>query len=229
MSASSLTLDYVELPQGISTLLNRERPTKLASHPQTSYSNNNIIDGLKSRDSSVINFIYKQSYAQVKFFVTSNSGTVMDAEDIFQDAIVLIYQNIERADFYLSCNFSTYLYSICRHLWLQKLSKHKANYEIIDSNLGHDPWEDAENFREMLTESEKYRLFQKHFNLLKKDEQKVLSLYMSKIPAKEIARIMGFKSDKYAKFRKYLCKEKLKNMITSDEQFPAVCHAIQQF
>jgi RNA polymerase sigma factor (sigma-70 family) len=228
MSASSITLEYVEVPREISSILTRERQATTTSHPKITFTNEKIIEGLKSRDTAVINHIYKQSYAQVRFFVTSNNGSVMDAEDVFQDAIVLIYQNIAKEGFYLTCSFSTYLYAICRHLWLQRLSKHKTNYEIIDSTVGHDPWEEADKFREMLTESEKYKLFQKHFNLLKKDEQKVLSLYMSKIPAKEIAKIMGFKSDKYAKFRKYLCKEKLKNMIVNDEQFPAVYNSILQ-
>jgi RNA polymerase sigma factor (sigma-70 family) len=228
MSASSLTLEFVEIPQAISSYLTGELQSTTTSHPKSTFTNEKIIEGLKSRDTATINHIYKQSYAQVRFFVTSNSGSVMDAEDVFQDTIVLIYQNIAKEGFYLTCSFSTYLYAICRHLWLQRLSKHKVNYEIIDSTIGHDPWEDAENFREMLTESEKYKLFQKHFSLLKKDEQKVLSLYMSKVPAKEIAKIMGFKSDKYAKFRKYLCKEKLKNMIVNDEEFPAVYNSILQ-
>lgn len=228
MSASSLTLEYVEVPRGISSFLTGERKSTTASHPKTTFTNEDILAGLKSRDTNTINFIYKQSYAQVRFFVTSNSGTIMDAEDVFQDAIVLIYQNIAKEDFFLSCSFSTYLYSICRHLWLQRLSKHKVNYEVLDSSLANDPWEDAEKFREMNMESEKYKLFQKHFNMLKEDEKKVLSLYMSKIPAKEIAKIMGFKSDKYAKFRKYLCKEKLRNMIINDEQFPEVYNAMMQ-
>lgn len=221
---ASLTLNYVDVPKGISGILTRHGQDVGTSHPKTSYSNDSILEGLKSRNSQIINHIYKQSYAQVKFFVTSNNGTVMDAEDVFQDAIVLIYKNIAKEGFQLTCSFSTYLYSICRHLWLQKLSKHNLSYEIVDNVVGHDPWEDAEKFKEMMTESEKYKLFQKHFNMLKQDEQKVLALYMSKTPAKEIARIMGFKSDKYAKFRKYLCKEKLKNLISNDEQFEMVCN-----
>ena len=50
-------------------------------------------------------------------------------------------------------------------------------------------------------------------------EQKILKLYTSKTRGKEIAKIMGFKSDKYVKFRKYVVKEKLKNMIANDEHF----------
>jgi hypothetical protein len=39
---------------------------------------------------------------------------------------------------------------------------------------------------------------------------------MNKVPLREIAEIMGFKTEKYAKTRKFMCKEKLKNAIISD-------------
>jgi RNA polymerase sigma factor (sigma-70 family) len=179
--------------------------------------------GLKSRDKDVINHIYKQSYAQVRYFVTSNNGDTMDAEDIFQDAIVLIYKNIDSDDLKLTCTFATYLFSICRHLWLQRLNRKLKNTSIEDYMVTSEPEEEFQQIHEHLVESEKFRLFQKYFNKLNNSEQKILNLYMNKTHGKEIAKIMGYKSDKYAKYRKYVVKEKLKNMIVNDEQFQNVC------
>jgi hypothetical protein len=42
---------------------------------------------------------------------------------------------------------------------------------------------------------------------------------MDKSSSKETANIMGYKSDDYAKSRKYICKEKLKNFIIKDPLF----------
>ena len=39
---------------------------------------------------------------------------------------------------------------------------------------------------------------------------------MKKMSLKEIAEEMGFKTEKYAKTRKYLCKEELKKRIIND-------------
>lgn len=183
------------------------------------YTNEAIIHGLKMRDKRVINFIYRQSYSQVKFYVTSNSGDTMDAEDVFQDALVFLYKQIDEVDFRLTCSFNTYLYSICKHLWLQKLNKYMKYTDIQESSAVTDPYEEEERYKDHLVESEKYRLFEKHFNRLNDKEQEILKLYTSKTRGKEIAKIMGFKSDKYVKFRKYVVKEKLKNMIAGDEQF----------
>jgi DNA-directed RNA polymerase specialized sigma24 family protein len=68
-------------------------------------------------------------------------------------------------------------------------------------------------------EQEKYRLFQQHFLKLSPDCQKVLRLFMGKTSLREIADIMGFKTEKYAKTRKFMCKEKLKNSIINDPFF----------
>jgi len=186
--------------------------------PKTYYTNEAILSGLKERNEKVIKYIYRISYPQIRYFVTSNSGTTMDAEDVFQDAIVLIYKKLEDNELRLTSTFNTFVYSICRHLWLQKLNKKNLFNEFNDEYNGHvaDLPPDKE---ELEADSLKSNLFHKHFARLKPDEQKVLKLYISKTSAREIARIMGYKSDKYAKFRKYLCKEKLKNMIINDEEF----------
>ena len=57
--------------------------------------------------------------------VTQNSGDKEDAKDIFQDAMVIIYEKIRLNKLGLSSAFHTFLFSICRNLWLQELTKRK--------------------------------------------------------------------------------------------------------
>jgi RNA polymerase sigma factor (sigma-70 family) len=177
-----------------------------------------ILNGLRTRDVPIIKYLYKHYFYPIRALVTSNSGTQMDAEDIFQDALVIIYQKIAEENLRLTCSFKTYLYSVCRHLWLQKLNKKEFTYEFKES-ADLDCFQDKYNFEEQSEEMEKYRLFQQHFLKLSDDDQKVLKLFMKKISLKEIASIMGYKSGDYAKFRKYICKERLKNSIINDPRY----------
>jgi len=177
-----------------------------------------IIDGIKVRDIGVINYLYNKYYIKISYMVTSNSGTKMDAEDLFQDALIVIYQKISKASLELMSSFYTYLYSICWHLWLQKLNKRAFKYQYKEIS-DPDAWVDEKKMQEIIEESEKYKLFQEHFLRLSQAEQKLLRLYMSKTSVKEIANLMGYKSDNYAKLRKYTCKEKLKNLIINDPRF----------
>jgi RNA polymerase sigma factor (sigma-70 family) len=179
------------------------------------FSDQAIIDGLKRRDSGVIRFIYKEYYPTIKYLINSNSGYDTDAEDVFQDALVIIYRKITKEDLTLTSSFKTFLYSICRNLWLQRLDKKVFNSDFLTL-------EDLDDLQEPVysdpgdVENEKYKIFQQHFLSLSEDCQKILRLFMNKVPLKEIAELMGFKTEKYAKTRKFMCKERLKNLILND-------------
>ena len=131
--------------------------------------------------------------------------------------MLAIFQKLQHDNLKLTCSFNTYLYSVSRLLWLKQLEKRK---------LWKQYTEDAENFV-TLDESilvlydlnERYKLYQTHFKRLSFSCQKVLELFLARIPLKEIARILGFKSEQYAKKRKHQCKEKLVISIKNDPEF----------
>lgn len=180
------------------------------------YSDEAIIEGLRLRSDYIIKYIYQELFPTILFMVTKNNGSEEDAEDIFQDSLIIIFKKIKADELELSCSFRTYIYSVCRNLWLQKLGRRKQfsrefgeveNYitlsEVAINERNHE-------------ELEKFRLYQEHFLSLNGDCQKVLSLFMNKVSLRDIALEMGFKTEKYAKTRKYLCKEELKKRIIND-------------
>lgn len=184
----------------------------------TYYSDDAVIEGLKKRESGIIRYIYKEYYPTIKFLITTNSGTETDAEDVFQDALVVLYRKIARENLILTSSFKTFLYSICRNLWLQRLDRRVFSNGFLDmENLSEI--QDNLYTGQHEEEVEKYRLFQQHFFRLGEDCQKILRLFLKKTSLKEIAEIMGFKTEKYAKTRKFMCKEKLKNAILNDPSF----------
>jgi RNA polymerase sigma factor (sigma-70 family) len=214
---SSTVLAFQEQPYFPDINLSSLLPIQ-EKHTKPAYTDQAIIEGLKARDENVIRYLYKKYYDQIRYMVISNSGSSMDAEDTFQDALLALYKKVSKETLELTCSFFTYFYSICHHLWLQKINKRCFKYEVREIT-DQDTLGEQLKYGEKDEEAEKFSLFQKHFTMLSQDEQKVLRLYMSKTPGKEVAKIMGYKSDKYAKFRKYVCKEKLKNSIMLDPQF----------
>jgi DNA-directed RNA polymerase specialized sigma24 family protein len=99
-------------------------------------------------------------------------------------------------------------------LWLQKLNKRKAIFERLTDVEEYIDIPDDMQKEGTIEETEMHRIIQIHFLSLQEDCQKVLRLFVKNIPLREIALIMGFKTEKYAKTRKYLCKEELKRRIT---------------
>ncbi len=180
------------------------------------YSNPELLNGILRNDTSVLQYIYKNFYSKINFFIKKNNGDDDDANDIFQEAIIILYRKLKANDLVLDCTFETYLYSVCRFLWLKQLERIKLERENIKDN--HEYNEDLydDGLEKIVDQNERYRLYQKHFVNLGKDCQKILQLYFDKVPLKNIAQIMNFKSEKYAKKRKFKCKEYLIKSIKQD-------------
>lgn len=214
------TVSFDESPY-FSSFLPQQNINMFKCRSKLIYTDEAIIAGLKEQDLTIIKYIYKQYLQSIRGLITTNSGTQMDAEDVFQDAMVIIYQKISSGNLKLTCSFKTYLYSVCRYIWLQKLNKREYSYDFKEV-VNPDEYQDHLTLDEHLEEFEKYKLYQQHFLKLKQNDQKVLRLFMNKISLKQIAHIMGYKSEEYAKVRKYICKEKLKNSILNDPQYQLI-------
>jgi RNA polymerase sigma factor (sigma-70 family) len=183
------------------------------------YTTLDLLNGILRNDTIILQFIYKNFYSKINFFIKKNSGDDDDANDIFQEAIIIIYRKLKANELVLDCTFETYLYSVCRFLWLKQLDKRKIEKQKIKDN--HDYSEDIydDSLEKVADLNERYKLYQKHFANLGKDCQKVLQMYFDKVPLKNIAQMMGFKSEKYAKKRKFKCKEYLIKSIKQDMEY----------
>ena len=180
------------------------------------YSDEAILEGLRLRSDYIINFTYKEFYPLIKFLVTDNGGAEEDAEDIFQDGIVTLYNKIILNQLVLTSSFKTYMYSLCRNLWLQKLNKRKAIFDKLNDVEEYIDIPKGMLQEATIEETEMQRIIQMHFLSLPDDCQRVLKLFIKKTPLPEIAGIMGFKTTNYAKTRKFLCKQDLKKRVSDD-------------
>jgi RNA polymerase sigma factor (sigma-70 family) len=177
-----------------------------------------LIKGLKEQDSKCIRYLYKEYFPLAKSIVERNSGNYEDAEDLFQDSIVVLYKRLTYEKITLKCSLKTFFFGICKNLWMQRLDR---KWRLMFSeNMAEEPSgsyeiNDKEFSEELL---EKKRLFYKHFLTLPKRCQKILMLYLADLPLKKIAKELGLKNEEYAKARKYSCKNMLRKRIMNDPQ-----------
>jgi len=184
------------------------------------FSNEELLRGILNNSNAVLRFIYKSYYHEISAFVNRNSGTSYEAGEIFQEGIIVIYRKLKEEKLVLNnCSFKTYLYSVCRLLWLKQLEKRKKNVlKIEDTDQYSDKLYD-DSLDELIHKNERYKLFQDHFQRLGKDCQQILQLFFEKVSLREITEILGLSSENYAKKRKHQCKELLVNSIKQDSEF----------
>jgi len=187
------------------------------------YSDEQILKGILRHDNLILQYIYKEYYYKVSFFIKKNQGSEDDANDLFQEAIIVIYRKLKENDLiFAKSSFQGYLFSVCRFLWLKQLEKRRIEKEKLNDTLPFQEDLYDESLADIVEKNERYSLYQKHFKSLGTDCQKLLQLFFDKVPLKEIARIMGYKGEKYAKTRKFKCKELLTNRIKQDTEYKKI-------
>jgi len=183
------------------------------------FSDNAILNGLKACHSGSVKYIYKNYFPLARSFVLKNSGIQQDAEDVFQDGIIILYEKIRFGSITLNCSLKTFFYSICKNIWMQRLDrKWRLLYQADFVNESYEDYEPIQ-IEVKEEEAEKKRLYHLHLLSLPPDCQKILGMFLSKASLKEIAECMGFKDINYAKTRKYLCKNMLRKKILNDPQY----------
>ena len=181
-----------------------------------------ILAGLRKRDNRVLKYIYKNSFNPVKQLILHNAGTDNDAEDIFQETLIIIFKKLkEEPDFELTSAFNTYVYSVSRLLWL----KHLRNIKKIEIDPLNRDMEERIEFEEPTPVQDKdlrMAIYQKTLLKIPEDCQKILRLTAQDVSSREIAQQLGFRSEGYVRKRRHFCKEYLVNRIKEDPDYQAM-------
>ena len=185
-------------------------------------SDEEIITGLRKRDNRVLQYIYKNTFNPVKQLILSNTGSESDAEDIFQEALIIIFKKLkEEQSFELTSAFSTYIYSISRLLWLKQLRNIKK-IEIDPLSRDHEERIEFEPPSPVEDKDLRMAIYQRTLLRIPEDCQKILRLTAQDITSKEIARQLGFRSEGYVRKRRHFCKDYLITRIKEDADYQAM-------
>lgn len=183
------------------------------------FSDEDIINGLRKRDNDVILFIYDKNFALVRTMIVQNNGSDDDAEDIFQEAMIIIYKRLrENQSFKLESSFTTYLYSVARLIWLKKLREGRK-MEVTGLSREMEEYIEFEEPPPVQDKDLRMAVYQRNLKLIPEDCQKILVFTAESVPAKEIAEKLGYRSDGYVRKRRHFCKEFLANCIKADREY----------
>jgi RNA polymerase sigma factor (sigma-70 family) len=175
-------------------------------------SDNNIIEGIKKQDDKTLNWLYGNYFQAVKNYVIKNSGTSEDVSDVFQDSIIILYNQITGESLNLTTDLKGYFFGIARNVWSAQLRK-KRKMTGLDTDLPD------EMSREETDEPMFERIVSRAFQKLKPDNQTILTLFADGYSYEEIAVKMNLKNEIYARRKKYLSKEALIELVKEDPEY----------
>jgi RNA polymerase sigma factor (sigma-70 family) len=183
------------------------------------YSNEQIIEAFRTGDDKILKYIYNKCYYSIQHFIIKNKGTKSDAKDIYHDAWVVIFKKSHNSDFVIKASFLTYLYAVCRFLWLKELRSRRRTIEDNKNEYDDDFLDEYAN-NEM--DELRLKIFWKHFYELDVRCQEVLRNYMNETPVAEIRKTMGFTNDQGVMDKKYYCKKLLIYKILNNQTYKEI-------
>ncbi len=170
-----------------------------------------LLDGLARNDRKAVETLYKQNYSMIQAFILNNNGTADDARDIFQEAIIVLFEKVKGGSLELNCQIKTYVYSVCRRLWLKRLQQLQRFGTPVESLEEVVPIE--EELEEHDRKNEAFAVMEKAMTHLGEPCKSLLeAYYIQKKQMLDIAADFGYTNADNAKNQKYKCLMRLKKI-----------------
>lgn len=185
------------------------------------YTDTELLQGLAAGDRTVVASLYKLYLPVLTKWILSRGGLDSDADDIFQESLLVVYEKAKSPEFCLTCKLSTYLFAVSKRLWYKKLER-SANFYNLDTEEGEEEqlyghsydgdvqehWEKEAQFEQLNQSLD--QLGEPCAALLK-------AFYIDKKNMQEIAEAFKYTNAENAKTQKYKCLTRLKKIFfTSD-------------
>jgi len=170
-----------------------------------------LLEGLALGDKKAVETIYKDNFNMVQSLVINNNGSAQEAKDVFQEAIIVLLQKARSGSFELNCQIKTYVYSVCRRIWLKKLQQYNRYTNEVEGMVGTVPVE--EDVEEYEKRDQEFAMMEKAISSLGEPCKSLIeAFYIQKRNMQDIASQFGYTNADNAKNQKYKCLMRLKKL-----------------
>lgn len=151
--------------------------------------------------------LYERVFPAVAKFVSRMGGSLEQAKDIFQDALVIYLEADQRGSQTIRTSKEAYLLGISKHLWIRKYHRDQRTVPLSDPEnqlaIPDDffPTVQAKRLLRVLEASGK-----KCLDLLR-------AFYYQKLPMKKLVGMLGYANEHSASVQKYKCLEKIRTTV----------------
>lgn len=175
-----------------------------------------LLNKLANGERVATEHIYSKHYPIITRWIQNNGGAGSDAADIYQEAMVILYEKSQSEDFRLSCKIGTYLFSVSKHLWYKKVNQFQKQPERISESAGLDSKSDWAYEDDINVHHER----ETHYNQLNEALEQLgepcrsllKAFYLNDKSMQEIAAEFGYTNPDNAKTQKYKCLTRLKKL-----------------
>ena len=166
----------------------------------------NTLQALRQGNSTLYKQLYAEAFPTVRAFVVQNRGSASQAEDVFQDALLVFQQKLTDPAFSLTASPKTYLFAVAKNIWMSELRKQRQqSVAAVDGltdqlfNTTGSPENDQE---------EQLSGWLRKITL--RCQAIINALFFEAIPMKRLMQHMGWKNAHTAANQQYKCLQQVK-------------------
>lgn len=176
-----------------------------------------IIECIRTgKNNEALKYLYKDPLRKIRSYILKNSGTLDDADDVFQDAVIVLFQYVKNGKFNEEYDLDGFLFRVAKNSWIDIARKKQKM--IKASFIGFDIGDDSDQLRDIIKDEE-LAVFRTMFDKLEDNCKKILSyVIFDKRNMKQIAELMGLKDEKVAKNQHYRCKKYFMKIVSDNKE-----------
>jgi RNA polymerase sigma factor (sigma-70 family) len=171
-----------------------------------------LIEALRDGQLQSVIQLYTLGRARIIRHVIRNNGNIDEAEDIVQDAVILVYEKICREEFILEGNLSSYIFTIGKNLWFKELRK-KTNISSLSEQAEFIDIISTDDLSE-----ERYQMLSESIlNLSEKCQEILKKRYWTKMKFADLAIDWG-ETIASLKMKSSRCHQELRNLLLNHDK-----------
>ena len=177
-----------------------------------------LLSALAAGDRKATAEIYQHHFNIINGWIIKNGGSGADAADMFQEAMVVLFEKAQHEDFRLTCKIGTYLFAISKHLWYKKLQKQQRGPGYLPDNAGGSDeegpdWAYEEDLNAHHEREAHYEQLNAALDQLGEPCRSLIkAFYHNDKSMQEIAADFGYTNPDNAKTQKYKCLTRLRKL-----------------
>jgi RNA polymerase sigma factor (sigma-70 family) len=171
-----------------------------------------LLDALRNGNDQVLTELFQKNRRPITSLVLRNHGTEDDAEDILQEALIVLWEKVRSGSFEYRAKLSTYIYATAKNLWFRRLAQRR--HEVPGTNDNFETAAEDATPVELLEETERITAVQETMEKIGNPCRDILLLYYwEERSMEEIAVKLGFANADTVKSKKYQCKKMLEQLV----------------
>jgi RNA polymerase sigma factor (sigma-70 family) len=171
-----------------------------------------ILKSIREGDEAALAELYSSNWRPISSYILRNNGTVDDAKDMLQEALVVLWERVRSGKFEPAAKLSTFLFATAKYKWMRHLARKRRE---VSPTLGAEEIADGDpSPLEELVENEQTARVRNALKRLGEPCRTLLLLfYWEERSLEDIADSLGFANANTAKSKKYQCKEALRRLM----------------